>query len=335
MQPAIYAVAGECLTADERSFFKDAVPAGHILFARNCRDKEQLRALTDDLRGLHGRADLPILVDQEGGRVARLCPPIWPSFPAAERFAALYRVAPVSAIEAARLNAQAIAFQLRDCGINVNSLPLLDVRQPTTHVIIGDRTLGSDPMQVAALGRAMLEGLNRGGIAGVVKHMPGHGRATSDSHVERPVVEASEEELRIDLEPFTTLHRAPMGMVAHILYTIWDDERPASQSPTVIREVIRGRIGFDGLLMSDDIAMQALAGSVAERAEAVLAAGCDVLLHCSAVLADMIAIASVAGEMNGRSSERLAKAMEIVAGAADATPFDVLAAERDVLLGLA
>ena len=191
MIPAIFGISGLELTADERAFFKDADPAGYILFGRNVIDRGQLRALTDELRALHGRDDVPILIDQEGGRVARLKPPHWPEFPTAERFAALYQKAPISAIEAARVNAQAIGVQLKAVGVNVNCLPLLDVRQPGAHDIIGDRALGSDPMQVAALGRAVLDGLRAAGVVGVVKHMPGHGRAPSDSHVELPVVTAS------------------------------------------------------------------------------------------------------------------------------------------------
>ncbi|MDB5697223.1 MAG: nagZ, partial [Alphaproteobacteria bacterium] len=275
MQPAIYGFAGERLNADERDFFRDADPAGYILFARNCRDRAQMRALTDELRALHGRSALPILIDQEGGRVARLRPPVWPAFPTGGRFADLYRVAPASAIEAARANALAIAAILHEVGVNVDCLPLLDVRQAGAHDIIGDRALGSEPMQVAALGRAVIEGLRDGGVIGVVKHMPGHGRSTRDSHVELPVVNASDEELEHDIEPFRTLRKAPMGMTAHVVYTAWDAERCASLSPAVIGEIIRGRIGFEGFLMSDDLGMHALKGDFADRAHDVVAAGCD------------------------------------------------------------
>jgi hypothetical protein len=232
MQPAIYGLAGLELTDSERDFFRDADPAGFILFKRNCETREQVRRLTDSLRELSGRPDVPILIDQEGGRVARMKPPEWPAFPAAERFAALYQVAPSSAIEAVRANTRAVALMLREVGVNVDALPLLDVRQEGASDIIGDRALGSDPMQVAALGRAVLDGLASAGVVGIVKHIPGHGRALVDSHKELPVVTASEQELDVDLEPFERLSGAPMGMMAHVVYTVWDAERPASMSPT-------------------------------------------------------------------------------------------------------
>jgi hypothetical protein len=226
MQAAIYAPSGLDLTSEERAFFRDADPAGYIVFKRNIATREQLRALTDDLRGLHGRAELPILIDQEGGRVARMKPPEWPAFPAGEAFARLYEKAPMSAIEAARANATAIAILLREVGVTVDCLPVLDVRQPGATDIVGDRALGSEPMQVAALGRASLDGLAAAGVAGVIKHMPGHGRALVDSHEELPVVSASLEALEIDLEPFRTLRSASMGMTCHCVYTAWDPERP-------------------------------------------------------------------------------------------------------------
>jgi beta-N-acetylhexosaminidase len=335
MQAAIYGLAGETLGADERALFRDADPAGYIVFKRNCAGREQLRALTDDLRSIHGRFDLPILIDQEGGRVARMQPPEWPAFPKAEAFAALYRTAPMSAIEASRANAQAIAALLRDVGINVDCLPLLDVRQPGASDIIGDRALGSDPMQVAALGRAVLDGLRQGGVVGVVKHMPGHGRAMVDSHVELPVVDAGEEALEIDLEPFVTLRNAPMGMVAHVVYNAWDAERPASLSPIVIEAVIRGRIGFDGLLMTDDLGMRALSGSSGERARRAIEAGCDLALHCSGVMEEMQSVAAAVGEMSDAAAERLARAMASVAGAGKGPSYDELAAKRDSLLACA
>jgi beta-N-acetylhexosaminidase len=335
MQPAIYGFAGERLSADERDFFRDADPAGYILFGRNCRDRAQIRALTDELRALHGRDRLPILIDQEGGRVARLQPPVWPAFPTAERFADLYQVAPVSAIEAARANAQAIATILHEVGINVDCLPLLDVRQAGAHDIIGDRALGSEPMQVAALGRAVIEGLRDGGVVGVVKHMPGHGRSMSDSHVELPVVTAGEEELERDIEPFRTLRGAPMGMTAHVVYTAWDAQRCASLSPKVIGEIIRGRIGFDGFLMSDDLGMHALQGDFADRARGVVAAGCDVALHCSGDMAEMQAVASGLGTMGEASLARLERAMATIGGSAPVTSYEEAAAKRDALLAYA
>jgi beta-N-acetylhexosaminidase len=335
MQPAIYGLAGESLTDDEGAFFRDADPAGYILFKRNCASRDQVRALTDSLRALHGRDDVPILIDQEGGRVARFQPPEWPAFPPAGNFAGLYRKAPATAIEAARANAQAIAVVLKECGVNVNCLPLLDVRQEGANDIIGDRALGQDPMQVAALGRAVIEGMRAAGVVGVVKHMPGHGRSMSDSHLELPIVDASEEALEIDLEPFITLHDAPMGMSAHVVYTAWDKERCASLSPIVIEAVIRGRIGFDGLLMSDDIGMHALSGDFAERARGVVAAGCDLALHCSGDMAEMISVASGLGAMSEKSLERLDRAMATVADAETDAPYEELAAKRDALLAYA
>src|SRR4051812_16329766 len=255
MQAAIYGLEGLELKADEHAFFRDADPAGFILFKRNCENQDQLLRLTDSLRYLTGRPDLPILIDQEGGRVARMKPPEWPAFPAAENFARLYQAAPSSAIEATRSNARALALMLRSVGVNVDALPLLDVRQEGASDIIGDRALGSDPMQVAALGRAALDGLASAGVVGIIKHIPGHGRALVDSHKELPIVTASAEELESDLEPFERLSSAPMGMTAHVVYTAWDPDCPATMSPTVIRDIIRGRIGFDGWLMSDDIGM--------------------------------------------------------------------------------
>src|SRR3954454_19025179 len=214
MQAAISAPAALELTGDERSFFRDADPAGFILFRRNCESQEQLLRLTDDLRGIAGRDDVPILIDQEGGRVARMRPPEWPAFPAAEKFALLYRAAPSSAIEAVRANARALALMLRSAGINVNALPLLDVRQEAATDITGDRAIGNEPMQVAALGRAVLDGMASAGVVGIIKHMPGHGRAMVDSHHELPIVTASADELQTDLEPFERLASAPMGMTA-------------------------------------------------------------------------------------------------------------------------
>jgi beta-N-acetylhexosaminidase len=314
--------------------FRAADPAGYILFARNCADRAQLRALTDSLRGLAGRDDVPILIDQEGGRVARLKPPEWPEFPAGWRFAELYDKAPISAIEAARVNAAALAVVLAEVGINVDCLPVLDVRQEGAHDVIGDRALGAEPMQVAALGRAMLDGLEAGGAIGVVKHVPGHGRAGADSHEELPVVEASLDELAADIAPFRALKDAPMAMTAHVLYPAWDAERPASVSPTIIAEVIRGEIGFDGLLMSDDLAMAALAGTPAERAAAVIAAGCDIALFCSGVLAENEAVAGALGEITDMAAARLTRAMART-GKAPAQDYAALAAKRDALLAYA
>jgi beta-N-acetylhexosaminidase len=306
-----------------------------IIFRRNCETPEQLLRLTDSFRDVTGRGDLPILIDQEGGRVARMRPPVWPAFPPAERFALLYDAAPSSAIEAVRSNARALALMLGACGLHVIWLRLLDVREEGASVIIGDRALGSQPMQVAALGRAVLDGMASAGVVGVVKHMPGHGRALVDSHKELPVVTASAEELDFDLEPFERLSRAPMGMTAHVVYTAWDPDRPASLSPTVIGDIIRGRIGFDGWLMSDDIGMEALAGDFASRAAGVVAAGCDVALHCSGKMEEMIAVASAVPAMSPEGEERLARAMATVM-VDDDEGLDLAEAmaKRDALLAL-
>ena len=335
MTPLILGLAGPVLTAAERAFFRATDPAGYILFRRNCVDRAQIRSLTDDLRALAGRADLPILIDQEGGRVARLRPPEWPASPPGAAFDRLYDVAPMSAIQAIRANAAAIAGMLREIGVNVDCLPLLDVRQPGAHDIIGDRALGAEPLRVAALGRATLEGLRGGGVVGVVKHIPGHGRALADSHLELPVVTADAVALETDLAPFRTLAWAPMAMTAHVVYPAWDAAACASLSRIVIADVIRGRIGFDGLLMSDDLGMQALAGGFGARAAGVLAAGCDVALHCSGDMAEMEAVAGAVGSIPPIAAERLARAMATIAGLADDTPIAAHLATRDAFLALA
>ena len=309
MKPVIYGLAGAALTADERAFFALAEPVGFILFRRNVVDREQLRALTDSLRELTGRERLPILVDQEGGRVARLGPPQWPAFPAGPAFDRLYEVAPITAIEAARANAAAIGATLAEVGITVDCLPLLDVAQPDTTEAIASRAYGREPMRVAAMGRATLEGLAAGGVVGVVKHLPGHGRALVDSHHLLPTVVASEAELEIDLEPFRRLAAASMGMTSHIVFAAWDAERPATLSPTVIERVIRGAIGFDGLLLTDDIDMKALSGTAGDKAAAAIAAGCDVVLDCWARMDEMAAIDRALAPMVDRSRERLDRAM--------------------------
>lgn len=335
MKPVIFGVAGHELTADERVFFKEADPLGYILFKRNCGDRAQMKTLTDSLRDLSGRNDLPVLIDQEGGRVSRMVPPEWPAFPAGAAFDALYEVAPISAIEAARANAQALAMMLAEVGVNVNCAPLLDVRQADVTPAIGDRAFGGDPMRVAALGQAMLEGMRRGGVVGVVKHMPGHGRALVDSHYDLPRVKADAAALELDLEPFTRLADAPMGMTCHVVFEAWDAERPATLSPRVISEVIRGRIGFDGLLMTDDIDMKALSGTAGEKAAQALAAGCDVVLDCWARMDEMVEIAGRIGEAAPECVARLERAMATVAGGTDAADFGALISRRDELLALA
>lgn len=335
MLPAIFGVSGLVLTDDERAFFRDADPAGYILFGRNIETRGQLRALTDQLRSIHGRDRLFICIDQEGGRVARMKPPEWGLYPAGEAFDRLYDIAPASAIEAARANAEALALDLAEVGISVDCHPPLDVRQPGAHDVIGDRALGSEPIRVAALGRAILDGFARGGIAGCIKHMPGHGRSETDSHKAMPRVTASEEELETDIAPFRALAGAAVGMTGHLLFTAWDAENPATLSRKVIGEVIRGKIGFDGLLLTDDLDMEALSGTVPERAERAIAAGCDIALNCWAKMDDMSGIAARLPPMPERTTQRLEAALAIAP--ADAPPADhrALLAKRDALLAMA
>ena len=308
MKPLFLGLSGLTLSADERALFAEADPAGYILFARNIDTPDQLRALTDDLRALSGRERLPILIDQEGGRVARLGPPLWPLFPAGRTFGKVYDIAPVTAIEAARINAQGLAAMLRELGITVNCLPLLDVPVPGAHDVIGDRTYGPDPGVVAALGDATLRGLREGGVAGVVKHIPGQGRAAADSHESLPVVSAPRAELETDFEPFRRLAAAPMAMTAHVTYTAIDPDNCASQSGMVI-DLIRDDIGFGGLLMTDDLGMKALAGSLEARAAGVIAAGCDVALHCSGVFAENARLCASVPNMTAAALGRLEAAM--------------------------
>lgn len=334
MTPAIFGLSGLALTASERDFFRDADPAGYILFGRNVDDRRQLRALTDDLRAIHGRDRLLVSIDQEGGRVARMKPPQWLAFPPGEVFARLWDIAPASAIEAARVNAQALGLDLAEVGITVDYLPLLDVRQEGAHDVIGDRALGTDPLAVAALGRAVLDGLARAGVAGCIKHMPGHGRAGADSHKALPTVTASDAELAVDIAPFQRLASATIGMTAHVLYTAWDDRNPATLSNEVIDRIIRKRIGFDGLLLTDDIDMQALSGSIPERSVAAIAAGCDIVLNCWAKMDDMVGIADSLPPLSARGQERLQAALDL-AGPAQPVAQAELLAKRDALLAVA
>ncbi|MES2494190.1 MAG: beta-N-acetylhexosaminidase [Pseudomonadota bacterium] len=336
MTPAIFGLCGLHLTADERAFFADCDPAGYILFGRNVATREQLRALTDELRAIHGRDRLLIAVDQEGGRVARMKPPVWEAAPTGEAFDRLYECAPVSAIEAARCNAEAVGLDLAEVGITVDCWPLLDVRQPGAHDVIGDRALGSEPLRVAALGRAILQGLANAGVAGVIKHLPGHGRAGADSHKEMPTVTAADAELEIDLAPFRALANAPIGMTGHVLFTAWDAQRPATQSHIVIEQIIRQRIGFDGLLLTDDLDMEALSGPVPKRAALSLDAGCDLALNCWARMDDMIGIAAACGSLSAAAEQRLDRALAATCVAApDPARRDALATKRDALLALA
>ena len=332
MVPAIFGLSGLTLTQDERAFFRDADPAGYILFGRNVEDRAQLRALVDDLKAIHGRERLFVCIDQEGGRVARMKPPVWGAYPPGEAFDRLYDIAPASAIEAARANAEALGLDLAQVGITVDCHPSLDVRQPGAHDVIGDRALGSDPMRVAALGRAILAGLGRAGVVGCIKHMPGHGRALADSHKELPVVTAGAEELESDLQPFRALADAPVGMTAHVRYTAWDAELPGTLSPFVVGEVIRARIGFAGLLLTDDLDMEALSGSVPERAARAIAAGCDIALNCWAKMDDMIGIARALPAMSEETALRLERALKSVGDSGTAGEQADLIARRDALL---
>ncbi|MBA4767251.1 MAG: beta-N-acetylhexosaminidase [Porphyrobacter sp.] len=335
MTPAIFGLSGPVLTEDERAFFRDCDPAGYILFGRNCVDPEQLRALTDDLRSIHGRERLLVSIDQEGGRVARLRPPHWAGYPSGEAFDKLYQIAPASAIEAARANATAMGLELSAMGITVDYQPPLDLRVPGAHDVIGDRSLGSDPMQVAALGRAVLEGLAAGGVAGCIKHMPGHGRTDVDTHKALPTVTASAAELEDDLAPFRTLNHALIGMTGHLVFTAWDAENPATLSETVIRDVIRGEIGFDGLLLTDDIDMEALGGTIPERAARAHAAGCDIILNCWAKMNDMQGICAALPAMSDTTAARLDRALADTRVAESLAPQAAeLLAKRDALLAL-
>ena len=266
--------------------------------------------------------------------MARLRPPHWSDFPSGEAFDHLYKLAPASAIEAARANAHALALELSEMGITVDYHPPLDVRQEGAHDVIGDRALGSDPMQVAAIGRAILDGLARGGVAGCIKHMPGHGRSMCDSHKEMPRVTASADDLESDIAPFHALRDAPIGMTGHLLFEAWDRDNPATLSSTIITEIIRGKIGFDGLLLTDDIDMQALDGSIPQRSARAISAGCDVVLNCWAKMDDQTGIAETLPAMGEPALERLDRALAGTSVAGDADEKRELLAKRDALLAL-
>ena len=288
---AILGCAGLSLTAEERAFFRDADPLGFIVFARNIETPDQVRRLTSELRDTIGRADAPILVDQEGGRVARLKPPHWRAAPAAARFGELAAKDRAKAAQAVRLNHEMIAGELYTIGITVDCAPLIDLRLPGAHDIVGDRAYGTDPHLVADLGRAAAEGLLAGGVMPIIKHIPGHGRAMVDSHLELPRVTADVDDLiDADFVPFRKLNDIPWAMTAHIIYEAIDPTFPATLSSKVIAEVIRGEIGFRGLLISDDLSMKALQGGLGQLAGASLAAGCDVVLHCSGDMSEMQAV---------------------------------------------
>ena len=328
----IFGCAGPALLARERDFFAEVRPWGFILFKRNCETPDQVRRLVDGLRAAVDCADAPVLIDQEGGPVQRLAAPRWRRIPAAAAFGELAAVDPLAAEEACRLNARLIAAELTELGIDVDCLPCLDVRQADGHGVIGDRAFGCEPGLVARLGRAVADGLLAGGALPVIKHIPGHGRARVDSHDRLPRVDAAREELEaVDFAPFQALADLPMAMTAHVLYAALDDERPATTSPTVIAECIRGRIGFDGLLMSDDISMRALSGDVATRCRAALRAGCDVVLHCNGDFEIMQAVSGAVGPLRDAA---LARAERVSAWRRPAVPFDAAeaAAHLDALL---
>jgi beta-N-acetylhexosaminidase len=314
----ILGCAGPRLSAEERAFFRAADPVGFILFRRNVETPAQVKALVAALRETVGRAEAPVLIDQEGGRVARLQPPHWRPYPPPAILAALGE-------EAVRLGARLIADDLARLGITVDCVPCLDIPVSGADPIIGDRAYGSDAETVARLGRAAAEGLLEGGVLPVVKHIPGHGRGTVDSHLALPVVDAPAAELdRIDMAPFKALADMPWAMTAHIVYSALDEKRPATLSPVVIAEVIRNRIGFDGVLVSDDLSMKALGGGFAERAAGALEAGCDLALHCNGDPAEMAAVVEGTRPLTPESAARLARG-EARRGAP--LPFDRAAAE--------
>ncbi len=301
----ILGCAGPELTADERAFFRDADPLGFILFARNVDTPESTRRLTEDLRSSVARADAPILIDQEGGRVARLRPPHWRKAPPARLLGALYARDPEQGLEATRLNSRLLAADVASVGCDVDCLPVLDIAFPETHAVIGDRAYADRPEPVAALGRAAAEGLLAEGVMPVIKHIPGHGRATVDSHEKLPTVSAPRDLLeRTDFVPFQLLADLPWAMTGHLLFEAIDPAACITVSERGVREVIRGHIGFDGLLLSDDLSMQALGGSLGERASRALAAGCDVALHCNGRMAEMVEVAGQTGTMTAAAGRR-------------------------------
>jgi beta-N-acetylhexosaminidase len=280
-------------------------PWGFILFARNVSNADQVRALNEELREASGDPNALVFVDQEGGRVQRLKPPLAHLRPPAEAFGALYDSDPITAAEAVKLNHQLIAHELRALGFDADCAPCVDLRLPETHAVIGDRAFGRDPSRVSALARAAIDGLLAGGVAPVIKHIPGHGRATADSHHDLPVVETPLNVLELtDFAPFRALADAPMAMTAHVVFPAVDGEACVTLSHRAIQSVIRGFIGFDGLLMSDDLSMKALGGSFQERTWRSIQAGCDLVLHCNGDMAEMRPVAEAAGELHGRAAER-------------------------------
>jgi beta-N-acetylhexosaminidase len=329
-KPVIFGCEGATLSASEQQFFHDADPLGFILFARNCETPAQIKRLVGALRESVGRGDAPILIDQEGGRVARLKPPHFPAYPAAAKIAALGGLRSRSA---AWLAARLIADDLGQLGITVDCAPVLDLPVSGADPIIGDRAWGHEPRIAAENGLAVCDGLMAGGVLPIIKHIPGHGRANVDSHRALPVVETTRAELdSTDFAPFRALSGMPWAMTAHVLYTAIDPDRPATLSPRVIAEVIRAGIGFDGVLLCDDLSMAALGGKIETRAWDALQAGCDLVLHCNGILDEMVAIAGAIGPMSDAARRRVvaAEARRHAPGA-----FDRYTAEHElaVLLG--
>ncbi|HMI97214.1 MAG TPA: beta-N-acetylhexosaminidase [Micropepsaceae bacterium] len=302
---AIYGCQGMQLAPEERDFFRDAQPFGFILFARNCGTPDQIRALCDSLRDAIGFSNAPILIDQEGGRVARLKPPHWRARPPARWFGELFERSPIEGREATYLCARLIANDLRGLGVTVNCAPVLDVPVAGAHDIIGDRAFSLDPATVIELGRIVLDGHLDGGVLPVIKHIPGHGRALADSHLSLPTVTASAKALSAhDFVTFRALNHAPIAMTAHVVYQAIDANRPATTSARVVHSVIRGEIGFRGLLISDDLSMAALEGSLATRTKAAMLAGCDIALHCNGELDEMKEVASEARTLSRAALRR-------------------------------
>jgi beta-N-acetylhexosaminidase len=306
----ITGVSGPELSAAEREFIRTERPWGFILFRRNVQTPAQVIRLLRELRETVGEPDAPVLIDQEGGQVQRLRPPYWPLYPAGAVFGDLYDIDPAAGLSAARLSARLIAADLTDLGVTVDCLPLADVPVPGADAVIGDRAYGTEPAKVAAIARAVTDGLQQGGVLPVLKHIPGHGRATADSHLKLPTVDTPKAELeRTDFAAFQPLADLPMAMTAHVVFSALDPAQPATTSATIIQQVIRRVIGFQGLLMSDDVGMNALAGSFAERTRAIVTAGCDMVLHCSGDLGEMREVARGAPELSGKALERARRAL--------------------------
>ena len=324
----ITGISGPRLEAAERDFIAANRPWGFILFRRNIEDPAQVTSLVAQLRDTVGDADAPVLIDQEGGRVQRLRPPHWPLYPSGATFGQLHARDSALGVAAARLSARLIADDLGQIGISVDCLPLADVPVPGADDVIGDRAYGTDAATVAAIARAVTEGLEEGGILPILKHIPGHGRATADSHESLPVVDTPRSELeRVDFAAFRPLADLPMAMTAHVVFSAIDAVHPATTSAKMIDEVIRGFIGFQGLLMSDDVSMNALAGSIAERTRAIFAAGCDVVLYCNGKLEEMRDVASQTPELAGKA---LARARAALAARKAPRPFDRAAAKAEL-----